>query len=285
MTNNEEFDFEEEDVLAAADRETVTAGEEQSREPMSQGARKGLPRVLLLVLLLVILGAAGSYFFLGKPQAPPPPPAPAAAKKQPIAVPPQTQAAPAVPVQPQAETAVVAEVIPEERPAVATPAPDSKPAVGDAPAGNYRYTVEAGAFRLESNLNRAEERLRRLGFEPRVTRGKKITAMTRLRVGAFAPAEGRARIEELAELAPDAFAVRQGDEVVVYAASYHDLDKARRFADRLYAQGLRVEEEAARVEVPLFLLSFGEYTDLTSARDAAAQVRADGLGAFVVKKQ
>jgi hypothetical protein len=61
------------------------------------------------------------------------------------------------------------------------------------------------------------------------------------------------------------------------------VDKARNFADRLYSQGLRVEEESARVEIPLYLLSVGGFADLESAREAAGQVRAAGLDAMVIK--
>lgn len=290
MSNDDDFGFEEE-VPAAAEKEAALAEEEQLRESLgASGARRrfSLVRLLLLLVLLAGLGGAGLFLFLGEVPVPAPEPAPVVPQKQRIAIP--TPPPAAVPE----ETIVAAEpeeTVVEEGDAPAPPAESAggepvaagKPVASGVSVG--AYTVEAGAYRLESSLKEAEERLRRIGFEPQVTTAKKALAMTRLRVGSFAPEAGRAKLEALAELAPDAFVVRKGDELVVYAASYHDLDKARRFADRLHAEGVQVEEEAAEVEVPLFLLRSGIFPDLASARAAAARVRAEGLEALVVKKR
>lgn len=287
MNKDDGFGFEEE-LPVTAEQVSAIAEEEELRKSLGASAsrrRLSPARLLLLLVLLATLGGAALFLFPGEE----PVPAPAAPQKQRIAVPgPSAEAvveeslAEAMPEQTVVEEVKVTVTAPPAESAGGEPAVEARPA---APAvdATGAYTVEAGAYRLESSLKTAEERLRRLGFEPQVTTAKKALAMTRLRLGSFAPEAGQAKLEELAELAPDAFVLRQGEELVVYAASYHDLDKARRFADRLFAEGVRVEEEAAEVEVPLFLLRSGTYPDLAAARAAAEQVRTEGLEALVVK--
>lgn len=283
MTDKEEFDFqEEEDLMSGGAR----AEEQQLREALSASAETGKKaspaRLLVLILLLIVFAAGAFYFFLGPAPAPEAPPAPAVVEKKPIAIPPPPseparEAVPALPAAPPLEeVALKAEEVVTEPVAAEEPAspPDDGP-----------YTVEAGAFLLKSNLLAAEKRLRQAGLQPRVTEAAKTVTMTRLRVGSFSPEAATAKVRELTPLAPDAFVLRSGEEMVVYAASYYDLDKARRFADRLYAQGVRVDEEPAQVEVPLFLLDCGPFPDLASAREAKALVRAAGLDALVNKNR
>jgi len=318
MTDREEFSFEEEKVPSGAEsdiswREQETDGENPA---FSDNGRKGsMTRILLLVLLLVAVGAAGFYFLLGAEEAAPPPPVQVAVKKQPIAVPsrPVVEVVPAEKEAPQlAEKAAVqlvekaaaqapeadtgkpaeekAEAPPQKSPvavqapgeatAASSPGETPEPAVALAEGA---YTVEAGAFLLRSNLAEAEEKVRESGFEPHVVRKKKMMDMTRLRIGIFSPEEGKKKIKELAALTPEAFYLPVDGKVAVYAASFRNLDTARSFADRLYKKGLRVEEESAKVGIPLDLLSFGRFADLKSAREAADRVRANGVEAIVVK--
>jgi hypothetical protein len=299
MADKDEFSFEEEQELRDGDEDSGAFTEQHLRESLSASAlkqqKKGSPkRLLLLVLLLVVIGAAGWFLFPGEPEAPSPLP-PVVAEKQPIAVPapptPAKEEMPAVPAPPQAQEApvekpVAEEVMPKENPA---PAPVvSSPPVEEAramAAPTGAYTVEAGAFLLKANLAEAEKKVREIGFEPRVVQKEKSVTMTRLRVGVFSTEEGKNKVEELVTLAPDAFYVRQGEEVAVYAASFHDLDTARRFADRLYGQGIRVVEEPVQAGLPLFLLSFGDFADLPEARQASAKARAAGLEVFVAKNR
>jgi cell division septation protein DedD len=145
------------------------------------------------------------------------------------------------------------------------------------------YFLQAGAFLLKANLHEAEAQVRRLGYEPRVKSMRKAVPMTRLRVGAFFAEEGKAKLESLKAVAPNAFLIRQGEYVLVYAGSYQDLDRARRAADHLYQQGVRVDEEPVEAEVSLSLLSFGGFADRKAAEQAAVRARAAGLEAIVRK--
>jgi hypothetical protein len=293
MTDKDDFDFSFDDEPIKGADPAAEEEEKALRQSLSAAAappaRGGRRRTLLLLLLLVALAAAGSFFYFGAPESPaPPPPAPSVVKKQPIAPPPpaeppvaqQAAKMPAPPPQaaspaaaPATATATVATAVEPKGPSVAAPAPSGP------------FTLRAGAYLLKENLRSAERIVRRLGYEPRVTRTRREVTMTRLRLGLFPPAEADARLRELKALAPDAFTLQAGEQVAVYAASYHDLDQARRFADRLYAQGVRVLEEPVQAELPVSLLSFGDFPDRKTAEATAARATKAGLEVYVGRKR
>lgn len=311
MTDKEGFSFEEEEKSPSGAGSGLSWMEQEenskSSDPSDNGRKGSRTRILLLLLLLIVAGAAGFHFLLGPsgiPE-PPAPSAPAAVKKQPIAVPPRPveEASPI-----GKESVAAAEGTASQSPAPETPKPveevilpqkstevvqavadekiglaSSSDASGQLAGEGGDYIVAAGAFLLRSNLAEAERKVHASGFVPHVVQKKKKMDMTRLRVGTFSTQEGKKKIEELVELAPDAFYLPVEGGMAVYAASFLNLDKARNFADRLYQKGLRVEEESARVEISLYFLSFGGFADLESARKAAGQARAAGLDTMVVK--
>lgn len=247
---------------------------------------------------------------MGKPVPPPPvaqsvPPKPAqtaaqsqaapAAPPQPAATPVASAPKPAAPVtspvaagKPEATTAAP---VPQPPPATAKPTPvpatPSKPAPVPAaqpvaktpptPALSGVFQLRCGPFAQRENLLAAEKKVRQMGYEPRVSTVKRPTAMVRLRVGNYPPQEAEARRAELATRYPGAFLVAREDQRVLYAGSFHNLDEARRLADRLYQDGIRTEEEAAKVNIPLKLVSFGDFADRAAAEQAAGQARTAGL--------
>jgi hypothetical protein len=309
MTDKEEFSFKNEEKSSPGADSDISWMEQEASPEIPGGpanGRKGsMTRILLLVLLLVAVGASGFSFLLGAEDTELPPPVQVAAKKQPIAVPPQPveetpsaekESMPAAdesaPHVPAPETAKPAEEKAQPEKSLAALQADSgrmsamsSPGeVSEQPApAKGIYTIAAGAFLLRSNLAGAERKVTESGFEPQVVRKMKWMDMTRLRVGIFSPEEGKKKMEELEPLTSQAFFLPVDGRMAVYAASFQNLDKARSFADRLYKQGLRVEEESAQVEIPLYLLSFGGFDDLESAQKAAQRVRTAGLDAIVVK--
>lgn len=289
MADKDDFDFWEQPEEQQA---SAAAAEEELRRNLnaSAPAKQRSPRrlVLLLVLLLVLAGA-GAYFYLGGPPAPEPPP-PAPPVRQPIALPPP----PAATEEATVKTEQISPPPAAVEAAAPTPAKSAVPVKAEAPAAQAApvkaaspkggsYSLQAGAFLLKGNLREAEATVRRLGYEPRVKTVRRTLPMTRLRLGAFFAEEGEAKLAALKAVAPEAFLIRQGDYVLVYAGSYQNLDRARRAADLLYEQGIRVEEETAAAEVPLSLLSFGDFADRGAAEQAAARARAAGLEAIVKK--
>ncbi len=147
------------------------------------------------------------------------------------------------------------------------------------------FTLNVGAYLIEGNLKETEGLIRQLGYEPRLEEIARPVEMVRLRIGEFPPEEARDRLANLADSAPDAFLVHGEKTSVVYAASYFNLDRARRFADRLFLKGIRVEEEPAQVEKRMTLVSFGEFPDRASADAAAGRIREAGLDVQVISRR
>lgn len=250
-------------------------------------------------------------------------PKPAAAQRQPVTLParPTPPAKPAAVVEakkpsspaPAADKGVVRENLPQQKPAAVeevparttrdeeppaskaappaakananAPASDPKPEVRPKAAPAGRYTLQAGAYIDSDNLRRAKKRVRSLGYEPVLIQAEKKVEMTRLRLGTFPVAEAKGKLKQLSALAPGAFYLDKGNRWVVYAGSYYDLDRARSFADQLYEQGIRLTEEQVMTTLPLTIVRFGDFSDLASARKAAARARAAGLEIFMVKQR
>jgi len=315
MPEKDEFDSWEPQHMEEELQQPV-AVEQELRQHMSEtdpAKPAGRRRQMLLLVLLLVLGGAAAFMYLGDTPEPEAPQVVAPARK-PIALPPpppsdealvKTETIPAAPTavdapsQPAAPGEVaerveaaagkaVAEKTEEKiakvesTPQKASVAPVPAPATPSvAQAGPY--ALQAGAFLLKGNLRAAEATVRRLGYEPQVKSVRRTLPMTRLRVGGFFVKEGEAKLAAIKPIAPDAFLIRQGDFVLVYAGSYQDLDRARRVADQLYQQGVRVEEEPSTAEVTLSLLSFGSFANRDLAEQAAVKARSAGLEAVVRK--
>lgn len=222
--------------------------------------------------------------------APPAAAQPAAAKPapQPVAVKPgptTAQPVPAQPAQPAAAQPVATKpaaqpvAVPSAKPAAAQPvAPQPVVAKPLEPAVEGKYRLSAGAFTVKRNLLDTEKRLRKLGYEPQRTTVKRPVAMTRLRVGRFAPHEAAARLADLQRKYPEAFTMKSGEKVALYVGSYQNINLARSFADRLFLDdGIHVDEESVTVKVPMTVVHFGAFADRDAAETAARQARAAGL--------
>lgn len=315
----EEFTIEESVPLAAADADmTGEVAAEFTVEVEDEGAveeprKSSMTRILLLVLILLVAG--GGYFFFATED---PEPGGAAVKtaKQPISLPaklsvkPAPASVPAVtepsvpaPTTPPAkatETAAkpVAKTVaaaskpessmPDAEAAAAQVKVATVPVVAEptpapaAPQGDY--SVQVGAYLLQSNLKNAQKMAEQTGYLSRIEEARKLTKMTRLLYGRFSPAEAETRLAELREQSPAAFKIADGDQIAIYAGSYTSLDKARHFADLLYEKGVVLEEAAVEVQIPLYILKLGPFSDRAAAEQAAQKAEAVGLPAQVVKK-
>lgn len=255
-----------------------------------------------------------------KPAAVPPPAAPAvpAAGQAQVAVPPPpaTPGAPvAAPVPATAPAPSTVAVVPPPKPAVSVPAPapapsavPAKPAVAVAPppakpapdatsapvvkqteakaapkASGGPWMVEAGTYLNPSDLKTAKDILRRLGYEPKVSTMNKVVHMTRLRLGSYPESEVPAALAQARAIAPDAFTLRSGSNVTLYAGTYADQQNVREMLGRLVNRGIQVEEEPVEVKRTLSLLRFGGFASQSSADKAAVKARQAGIAAEVVK--
>jgi hypothetical protein len=200
------------------------------------------------------------------------------------------------PVQKQQGSAPVTTKV-VEKPAPAPAKPVSEPAkqvfekpeatkpamVSGAAAGAYSLT--AGTYLLDSSVKSVSKKIRALGYEPVMTPVQRKVTMTRLKLGSYSHAQAAAKKAELKSLAPGVFGIRKGDKETVYVGSYAVLDKARRFADSLYAKGIKVEEEPIQVTKTLQRVTFGSFADSAAATSAGRQAAAKGIEAKVIKNR
>ncbi|PLX96627.1 MAG: hypothetical protein C0621_01580 [Desulfuromonas sp.] len=303
MVDKNEFSFEENnDEDFSLDGGEFPPGDEEA--PAEKPKKKAPSRLMVLLLLVVVLAAAGFYVLVGmpEPEAPAPAPAPAPVQRQAIAVPEKTPVAKPAP-EPQAkeEPAPVAEVAPAPAPAsevppvpaptapaapvksepvVATPAPIPAPQAAQVapslPAAGA-HIINSGAYLIEKNVMVAAKKIRAMGYRTEVKTLTRPAEMTRLKVGEFPPDEAKARLAELKPLAEDAFLLGN----VLYAGSFHSLNGARAFADRLYEKGILVDEVTTKVDMPLQFLTVVGFGDAASAQAAAAKIKAAGIEAEV----
>ncbi|BCA79241.1 SPOR domain-containing protein [Desulfuromonas sp. AOP6] len=202
------------------------------------------------------------------------------AKPVPAKEAPVPQVAPVEPLEkPAAPVAKTAEVTPEKSEKASPHSAAVTPVVTS--ASDARYTIQAGAYTRNSSLERAKKMVQDLGYEPQVKAVQRQVDVIRLRLGAFYPAEGRQKLQEILPLAPDAFAVQKGELMVIYAASFQDKKLAERFTASLKEKGLHVDEERSPVDLKMMLISFGEFSDKAKAQEAAKAAQKAGLETMI----
>lgn len=212
-----------------------------------------------------------------------PPPKPAASVPAPVPAPSAVPAKPAVAVAPPPSASVP---VPAPAPTPApTPAPVAKPAAAKAApkASGGPWMVEAGTYLNPADLKSAQSVIRRLGYEPKVSTMNKVVHMTRLRLGSYPEGEAPEALAQARAIAPDAFTLRSGSNVTLYAGTYADQQNVREMLGRLVNQGIQVEEEPVDVKRTISLLRFGGFASQSSADKAAVKARQAGLAAEVVK--
>lgn len=158
------------------------------------------------------------------------------------------------------------------------------PAAPKAMAAQGQYTLQGGVFVSQANLKKMENRVRKLGFDPQVTDKRKLLPMTRLRVGEFPAGIAPAKLQQVKKIAPHgAFALRKGDQVVIYVGSYFYAPSAHRAAKLLASKGLPVQEVPAKAVIPVHILRFGAFPDRASAEAKQAELKKAGMNAIVKK--
>lgn len=290
-------------------------GGDEPPEPPEKKSGSKLP--LLLVLLAVVAGAA-FYFTNEEPAQPPAPvmepkPAPVPVPTQPepqAAQPSDTSMAPApqaaTPSEPSSSTeasasgteptavktenkmAMITPQTPENGAAAMSEAPQKEAAKAAAPAApkamtaQGKYTLQGGVFVSRANLKKMEAKVRKLGFDPQVIDQRKLLPMTRLSVGSFPVSIAPAKLQQVKKIAPHgAFAMRKGDQMVIYVGSYFYAPSAHKAAKLLASKGLPVEEVPAKAVIPVHILRFGAFPDRASAEAKVAELKKAGVNAIV----
>ena len=146
-----------------------------------------------------------------------------------------------------------------------------------------QFTVQVGAYALQSHLVEAQNKVHRLGYPTSIHEITGNITMYRLRVGISSPGQGDAKMAQIRLLGGDPFFLMDNDLMIVYAGAFQNAGKAHQLALVLREQGIHVVEERVATEIPLNILRFGEFTIRAEAERAAARARATGLETLIVR--
>lgn len=238
----------------------------------------GGSRVLRLLLLLLVAAGAGFYFFgmdlLLSDDAPVVTSQPPKPSKMKVPVRPQpSQPAEKVPEEVVTKEKVAAVPAPPAA-AVAKPKPQPAPKpVEKEPA----FALASGSYLYQGSLKKAIAAIEAAGYKVSRSEKPEPHEMTRLLVGRYPRALAEKRLAEVKKLADGAFLAAEEGQFVVYAGSFISLDKARRAADLLYQQGLRVDEMQVTIDLPKTTLRFGQFVTRDEAEAAAKTLEKKGV--------
>ena len=145
-----------------------------------------------------------------------------------------------------------------------------------AKAKDARYTLSGGAYILKDNLQKNRRFAEMLGLPFQVKEKKKKVKMTRLLVGTFPVDKEKVELKRLEAYTRDAFVIRHGRKVSIYAGSFYYHADASRWKNSLMKQGLNVEEVTAQVEMPLYVSYIGDFETAGEARLAGTRAESAG---------
>lgn len=239
----------------------------------------GSARLLLLLLLLVGAAGAGFYFFGQDLLVPDTPVATVKPQK------PSKMKVPARPKAARKQDAVKEEVVAEEKVAVVAPVPavvrPQKAKAADLPklkpAPVPVFALSSGSYIYSGGLSKAIAQIEKMGYEVSVSQKTESHEMTRLLVGRYDKPMAQKRLAEVKKLEEGSFLVAENGEYAVYAGSFISLDKARRAADLLYQEGVRVDELQVKVDLPRTTLRFGGFVTRDEAQKVASKLKKKGV--------
>lgn len=253
----------------------IGAQSSQAAKVVKSKKTGGSSRSFILLLLLLVVAVAGFYFYGMDLLRPADTPVKISSSRQTtkIKVPLRTR--------PQSVVEEVEEVVvPQEKVAVVErkrqPATTPKPAPAKpaprAVAVKPAFTLVSGSYLYQGSLKKAVQTIESAGFEVSRSEQPELHEVTRLLVGRYDKPLAQKRLNEVKKLADGVFLVAEEGRYAVYAGSYLSLDKARRAADLLYQQGVRVEEKQVRVDLPKTTLRFGRFVSHKDAENAAKKL-------------
>ena len=291
--------------------EPVFEPEPSVQEPDERGSRKSpSPFVIVGGALIIIIGllyGALTYLKRDKPPAPAVTAPPAAVS----VIPPQPEPAPvpdagdsSTQSQPpgasgteptgeteastpeaggaQAEETSSASETPAPEPA---PTPEPPPTVATA-AGAVKYSVQVGAFILDSSVAELEKKLRGLGYDPVLKKGSTTAMMNMLTVGPFRDAgEARGALSRLKDAGVDSNLRRRNDgSAIINAGSYLLEENATSVMRKVRSMGYPVKMSKREAKLPMTFVRVGQFTGLNEANGMKAELKGKGLDGIVVKQ-
>jgi hypothetical protein len=188
----------------------------------------------------------------------------------------------------------------EQKPAIAPPVKKSSPPAKEpvkttvkkaavkpaepkrAPTGNHLLIV--GDYPSDALMREARDKVVRAGLKPAVEKGSAHTVpMHRLLVGEYGDREGAVvALQRVKAGGASGFMLREGDQFVVYAGSFHESERAAVEREKLAAKGLVTILRKSSVSVPSLRLTAGRFATQAEAQKAAAKLTKSGLEPRVV---
>ncbi len=138
------------------------------------------------------------------------------------------------------------------------------------------YQLKVGPFVSKSTLEAATAQLQQMGYQPQVREGRGMVPMIRLQEGIYPAEEARRRLAVLKKKVKSAFILPRGEQRALYAASFHDLERADRLRNKLASQGVKLTPVTSELEMEGKLLIL-DTADQTTARQAAVAIENAGL--------
>lgn len=165
----------------------------------------------------------------------------------------------------------------------AKPAPELPPAAVEA---GVQYSLQVGAFILNSSVVDLENKLRGLGYEPYLKKGSTTAMMNMLTVGPFGKVEeARSALSRLKAAGVDSNMRQRSDgSSIINAGSYLLEENAGRVMKKIRSLGYPVKLLKREAKLPMTFVRIGQYQDLDEANSAKAELKGKGLDGIVVKQ-
>ena len=186
--------------------------------------------------------------------------------------------------QPEVQTSPVQETAPP----VVKPAPKPEPAVQPSPVaatGAVQYSIQVGAFILDSSVAELEKKLRGLGYDPILKKGSTTAMMNMLTVGPFGTAEeARAALSRLKGAGVDSNMRRRDDgSAIINAGSYLLEENATSVMKKIRSLGYPVKLLKKEAKLPMTFVRVGSYAGMDDANRVKDELKDKGLEGIVVK--
>ena len=156
-----------------------------------------------------------------------------------------------------------------------------------AATGTVEYSLQVGAFILDSSVAELEKKLRGLGYDPFLKKGSTTAMMNMLTVGPFGNVDdARAALSRLKEAGVDSNMRRRNDgTAIINAGSYLLEANATSIMRRIRSLGYPVKLLKQEASLPMTFVRVGRYTGMDDATNAKEELEGRGLDGIVVKLQ
>ncbi len=236
--------------------------------------KAGAPRLLILLLALIVGVGAALYLFGQALNDPGPPVAPVKV---------QTQNKMKVPERPVAVVKpeeIKEEIVPAAKVAAVEEKPQALSVVVPKPAPPVlvpAFALTAGSYLNQGTVKKTLTRIEKMGYQVESSSVPEAREMFRLLVGRYAKSQALKKLAEIRKFSDGAFIAAEEGKYAVYAGSFLSIDKARRLADIVYAQGVRVDEVKAMVNLPRTTLRFGGFATRAEAQSVLHKLKKRGI--------